>query len=1743
MTQRRMLVTALSVVTCLCLCWAVGNTAAEQGDDPQGGLTAVASSETAPSKVLPKTHGSTPRGSVILGDNIHSLEASGSATGKTVKNTNGRGGGCTGNASLTQSVDPVTLASGNLPACGSGTPRSTTDNAFCRSFDLATTHVSGMDFTINCVEFGVGTSTDNSPGVGPGFTVQINVFEDTDGGAPQHPTVDLNLLGTVDVFIPDETELEFFEAVFAPPIAVLANTVVVVEIWADDRGSDNGQFYPGSNSLGETGPSYLRAADCGIVNYTTNAAIGFPDGHLVMTIFGDATGDWPTGACCIEGSCAGTEIFNDCAQCGEWFLGETCPGFQCGTPCLVPCDPSKTPEGEPQCTDEYEDAYNAGCEANPPVFQTIGCGARICGESGTYIVTEEIDCTDDAECPEGQTCDQGLGICTGGQHPVPHRDNDWYELVLDQEVTIEWTVEAEFPVQAQIRDGGDGSCTAGTYQLVASVDSPSCDPLTITRTIGPGIYWLTVRPSVFDCVTCGNKYNFELQCYGRDRFPSNLEVVLEIDGITPGPTMVALTSTDVFDYATVLRDPPPYATGTPIQTEMVSMSLVGSDPILGPITVIESPRMPSTGQITDVVAPGGFFQQGNSFFDMWPEIELGNMPDFGTIITKEPHHLTANGITDLPPWGAIYEWPPSGGQACKGDMDGDNDIDGDDIRLFINCLLGLAPPPADCQLADMDKDGDWDMADVFAFVDALLTKTPCPRGGPVAPIELHVWRCSETYKPHFIDPDPNPVIPDVGSVSDTYTVNEAGNIADLNVDLHLAHDELGDLTITIEHLGTVVTLWDGQCSGSENMDVLFDDNAAAAACASPVVGDVVPAEPLAAFNGLDKLGDWIITITDNEAPNCGFLLEWSLHFCNGTFDNIAVGRIHSVRHIVKQPPPVKCEPNIHHNGEPDEIHALSAERRTDDSRVYYVIDDVTLGEDAVVEDLHWWTSDPDFFNWTGTADVIIVEDLAGVPGATLYEFLDLPALRAPTGREFSGDLIYNYEVLLEPGIFLPAGTYWFGMRPVQYIPHGGPTRWMTAPLTGSQVYVDYGNVPGEWVPGDSLAGWEQYGVAFCVTGQMPATEQTSSCCLPTGCTVVPTNAQPDPLTFCEVTLGGTWHVEPCTSTPPPCDDPIGACCYGPAGLVIEGCEVLTQADCNTAHPNEVVTWTEGEDCSVCRGRCCFEAQETCSDEYEWDCNALSGAPDVPGTTCDALCSCAYSLPPNDDCEQTGPAPLLQLGQELVFTGNNSCATEVGADPYGLVVWIAFELDVCMDVTIHACDNPEPIEHPWIYLLENCAGSTQAEPWSFDECACGPNFSMPFAQMIAGTYYYPLVADPSDDPIGDYIITVVAGDPCGDPPPNDTCEFAIEVLADTPTPYTTALANTEYDPYTGDCGDPDWLPGEVNCGPDRDIFFAYLHSGGTAPVCFSLCATADADYDPMLSVHGPFDVEPWLACPTVPDGLTPLEQGCDDDFCSTPGYGAPGRVLTTAERFKWYLVRVGGCGGSWGSGELLITVLGAGELCGPELGRCCYIDADGVQCVKSTQDGCTTNVNGIWTAGQDCPTTPQADCPPVGRCCYMQGGNLVCADSFEVECVVLVGEWTEGLTCADACPPLGTCCLWDVGTGDPICLDATSEAVCTGAGGIWNEGLDCTADAPCPSGQCCYDPNPSCVNTSEAACVGFWSGAWDGGLTCATPCPPIGKCCYDPAPSCVDTTEQDCLNNLPGGIWTAGEDCTNNPCPF
>jgi len=141
----------------------------------------------------------------------------------------------------------------------------------------------------------------------------------------------------------------------------------------------------------------------------------------------------------------------------------------------------------------------------------------------------------------------------------------------------------------------------------------------------------------------------EALCYppaGSDTMPSTTATIeLEITGMftenitAKGPTTVSRSN--------------PYDPGDgriKIDTEIVSMNLVGSSYYIGPITIIESPSKKSNGTIQQKTA--GIDFPADSFFDVFIEIQT----IAGTFHNDDPKRMNAT-IYQIPPYGSIYEGP------------------------------------------------------------------------------------------------------------------------------------------------------------------------------------------------------------------------------------------------------------------------------------------------------------------------------------------------------------------------------------------------------------------------------------------------------------------------------------------------------------------------------------------------------------------------------------------------------------------------------------------------------------------------------------------------------------------------------------------------------------------------------------------------------------------------------------------------------------------------------------------------------------------------------------------------------------------------------------------------------------------------------------------------------------------------------------------------------------------------------
>lgn len=184
---------------------------------------------------------------------------------------------------LTQSNDPNTIQDNVSVACSAG--GITTVNQWMRRFDLDGDHGISGQFCATSIDYGVELLSGGAPlhvqthcyaAFSPGIIDLAQLTPSGDPGA--------DFAGT-------DGTLYFANAVVGGCCTGSADDMIGEVTGASDcTATGSCQFFLGANSLGQTDPSYLGAADCGITNPTDLALIGFPTDHILISINGDTEG-------------------------------------------------------------------------------------------------------------------------------------------------------------------------------------------------------------------------------------------------------------------------------------------------------------------------------------------------------------------------------------------------------------------------------------------------------------------------------------------------------------------------------------------------------------------------------------------------------------------------------------------------------------------------------------------------------------------------------------------------------------------------------------------------------------------------------------------------------------------------------------------------------------------------------------------------------------------------------------------------------------------------------------------------------------------------------------------------------------------------------------------------------------------------------------------------------------------------------------------------------------------------------------------------------------------------------------------------------------------------------------------------------------------------------------------------------------------------------------------------------------
>ena len=132
---------------------------------------------------------------------------------------------------------------------------------------------------------------------------------------------------------------------------------------------------------------------------------------------------------------------------------------------------------------------------------------------------------------------------------------------------------------------------------------------------------------------------------------------------------------------------------------------------------------------------------------------------------------------------------------------------------------------------------------------------------------------------------PNAPIPADGSTQgttdDVLGFMSGGTMTDVNVSVNISHTFSGDLQISLQHAGAEVMVYNGNCGGSADVNLAFDDEATTSiTCPSIGAEKRKPQNPLSLFDGLDRGGDWTLHINDRYSADLGTLIEWCVEATN-----------------------------------------------------------------------------------------------------------------------------------------------------------------------------------------------------------------------------------------------------------------------------------------------------------------------------------------------------------------------------------------------------------------------------------------------------------------------------------------------------------------------------------------------------------------------------------------------------------------------------------------------------------------------------------------------------------------------------------------------------------------------------------------------------------------------------------------------------------------------------------------------
>lgn len=310
------------------------------------------------------------------------------------------------------------------------------------------------------------------------------------------------------------------------------------------------------------------------------------------------------------------------------------------------------------------------------------------------------------------------------------------------------------------------------------------------------------------------------------------------------------------------------------------------------------------------------------------------------------------------------------------------------------------------------------------------------------------------------------------------------------------------------------------------------------------------------------------------------------------------------------------------------------------------------------------------------------------------------------------------------------------------------------------------------------------------------------------------------------------------------------------------------------------------------------------------------------------CVAACPAPSNDLCAN---APILNLGainnQTHLGTG---CGSTANLATYK-DVWVAFTVPCGgMNVTIDFCGSSPVHNNAYINIFPDCSFTTftGATTWDFTSCA-GGNIKLYWNNVPQGTYYYPILIDPTWET--NYVLNI-SGTPLYTP-----------AVAPTSITGTTAVCSGQSTTLTlqggsaGTNGVAEWFAG--SCGS------AVIGTGNSIPVSPAVNTTYFVRYAGSCNTTACVSTSVTINASTAPtlSGTSPVCPATSVVINATGGTASPGSTI------NWYT-------GPNGTGSFLGT--GSSYTVTPSATSTYYARREG---------GCNTTSDGTYTITVNGPT--------------------------------------------------------------------------------------------------------------------------------------------------------------------------------